>query len=436
MANYWAVRQAKTQARLTSKNIKETQEQLKRYYNKTMINVISDFEATYDKLLATVADGREPTPADLYKLDKYWQMQGMLKKELQKLGDKQAAVMSKNFMEQYYNIYESFALQGSNAFNKVSKEAAQQMINQIWCADGKSWSQRIWNNTDKLQQALNDNLIDCVVTGKKTSDLKKQLQEQFNVSYNRADSLVRTEMAHIQTQAAQQRYKDYGIQEVEVWVDEDERTCPICAKHEGEKYPVNAKMPVPFHPRCRCCMIPVIDNNEIVMEDNNMKEENKNPYELDEKQKEQLERIYNEYPDIKVESNRRKLWYNQNKRMWENTIKEIDDILNNKKSIETFSFRMNLNVWNGHKRKLELSPNWENRIKRMKKEYIEQIEYMEMEDLIILDNFVFCIDCGKPIPVDGKKTNAVKRCPECQAKYRRKYKAEKEKERRKKKKNK
>ena len=97
---------------------------------------------------------------------------------------------------------------------------------------------------------------------------------------------------------------------------------------------------------------------------------------------------------------------------------------------------MNLNVWNGHKRKLELSPNWENRIKRMKKEYIEQIEYMEMEDLIILDNFVFCIDCGKPIRVNGKKNNAVKSCPECQAKYRRKYKAEKEKERRKKKKNK
>ena len=122
------------------------------------------------------------------------------------------------------------------------------MINQIWCADGKSWSQRIWDNTDKLQQALNDSLIDCIVTGKKTTELKKNLMKQFNVSFSRADSLVRTEMAHIQTQAAQQRYKDYGIQEVEVWVDEDERTCPICAKHEGERYPINARMPVPFHP--------------------------------------------------------------------------------------------------------------------------------------------------------------------------------------------
>ena len=80
------------------------------------------------------------------------------------------------------------------------------MINQIWCADGKSWSNRVWKNTDKLQQALNDNLIHCVLTGKKTTELKNILQNDFNVSYHRADSIVRTEMAHIQTQAAQKRY--------------------------------------------------------------------------------------------------------------------------------------------------------------------------------------------------------------------------------------
>jgi hypothetical protein len=77
------------------------------------------------------------------------------------------------------------------------------MINRVWVADGKSWSERVWDNTEKLQQTLNDNLVHCLVAGKKTTDLKNLLQEQFNVSYNRADSLVRTEIAHIQTQAAQ-----------------------------------------------------------------------------------------------------------------------------------------------------------------------------------------------------------------------------------------
>lgn len=140
----------------------------------------------------------------------------------------------------------------------MSKEGARQLINQIWCADGKSWSQRVWNNTDRLQQALNDKLTECVITGKTTSQLKKFLQDEFGVSYNRADTIVRTEMAHIQTQAARQRYQEYGIQEIEIYADTDNRTCPICAKLDGKRFGINDSLPIPAHPRCRCCALPVI----------------------------------------------------------------------------------------------------------------------------------------------------------------------------------
>lgn len=256
---YWKERQAKSQSKLTSKNIKEVEKQLEKYYGNSMKRVINDFENTYNKLLLTVEKGKNPTPADLYKLDKYWQLQGQLRQELLKLGEQQISAMSRVFELQFFEIYNSINVEGAQAYTMLDSEMAQQMINAIWCADGKSWSSRIWGNTEKLQEALNNGLIECVLTGKKPTELKKLLQEQFNVSYNRADSVVRTELAHIQTQAAQKRYQDYGIKEVEVFVDEDERTCPICAKHEGERYPVNAEMPIPFHPRCRCCVIPVVE---------------------------------------------------------------------------------------------------------------------------------------------------------------------------------
>lgn len=258
--SYWQDRQAKAQAALTNKSIKETEAQLKKYYKKSMEKVIGQFEITYNKLLLSIENGKEPTPADLYKLDTYWQMEGQLKNELQKLGDKQAALYSKKFEEQYIHIYQAMALKDDDFFNEISTETAQQMINQIWCADGKSWSQRIWTNTEKLQEALNENLIDCVLTGKKTTQLKKLLQEQFLVSYGRADSIVRTEMAHIQTQAARQRYLDYGIEEVEVIADWDERRCPICADLHHTIHPIGGEMPVPAHPRCRCCIVPVVRN--------------------------------------------------------------------------------------------------------------------------------------------------------------------------------
>ena len=257
---YWQDRMAESQAKFTTKKVKDTEAQLIKYYKKTMETVINDFELTYQKLLTTVGDGREPTPADLYKLDKYWQLQAQLKTELQKLGDNSAALLSRQFTEQYIGIYETMALPDRlNLFSTIDKRLAQQMINQIWCADGKSWSQRIWDNTDKLQQALNDNLINCVVGGKKTTQLKDMLQEEFNVSYSRADSLVRTEMAHIQTQAARQRYEDNGVKQVEIWADKDERRCEICGKLHETKYPVGGAIPIPAHPRCRCCIIPVID---------------------------------------------------------------------------------------------------------------------------------------------------------------------------------
>ena len=257
---YWQDRMAESQAKFTSKKVKDTEAQLVKYYKQTMKTVINDFELTYQKLLTTVGEGREPTPADLYKLDKYWQLQAQLKTELQKLGDQQAVLLSRQFTDQYIGIYNTMALPDElNLFSTIDTRTAQQMINQIWCADGKSWSQRIWDNTDKLQQALNDNLINCVVGGKKTTQLKDMLQDEFNVSYSRADSLVRTEMAHIQTQAAQQRYADNGIKQVEIWADEDERRCEVCGKLHEKRYSIGGAIPIPAHPRCRCCIIPVID---------------------------------------------------------------------------------------------------------------------------------------------------------------------------------
>lgn len=258
---YWAERIAKAQSKLTNKSIRQTEAQLKKYYTKAMKKILGDFEKTYNKVLSSIDEGREPTPADLYKLDTYWQLQAQLRAELQELGDKQAVLLSKNFELHFFEIYYSFGIPGEQAFSTIDKAGATQLINQIWCADGKSWSQRIWNNTERLLETLNESLVECVVAGKKTSELKDMLQERFGVSYSRADSLVRTEMAHIQTQAATQRYKDYGLQEVEIWADEDERRCEICGKLHEKRYPLGAQVPIPAHPRCRCCVIPVVETN-------------------------------------------------------------------------------------------------------------------------------------------------------------------------------
>jgi SPP1 gp7 family putative phage head morphogenesis protein len=256
---YWGERAANAQAALTKKSIAQTEAQLKKYYQQTMLKILGEFEKTYLKIFQRITEGKEATPADLYKLDSYWQMVAQTRRELEKLGEKEIALLSKNFSKQFQAIYDSLALPAGDMFGTLDKETVTQMINQIWCADGKSWSQRIWTNTEKLQQALNDNLIHCVTTGAKPAELKHLLQKDFGVSFSRADSVVRTEMAHIQTQAAKKRYSDYGIEEVQIWADEDERRCEICGELHEKKYLINEVVPIPAHPRCRCCIIPVVN---------------------------------------------------------------------------------------------------------------------------------------------------------------------------------
>ena len=262
---YWIKRNEELQEEIMKKTDKQIEEQTKKYYRSSMKRLLDDFEATYDKLMATIEKGKEPTPADLYKLDKYWKMQGQVKNELQKLGDKQYVLMSKEFEKQWIETYKALAIKDDLYFGKIDNQVVKQMISRIWCADGRHWSQRIWTNMNLLQQTLNDKLIECVATGKKTTELRKLLQERFAVSYSRADTIIRTETAHIQTQAAAQRYKDYGIEKYMILGNENDS----CGSHKVNCSDMDRKefffseMQIgvnapPFHPNCKCTFKPVV----------------------------------------------------------------------------------------------------------------------------------------------------------------------------------
>ena len=257
--NYWQERMANAQNAISTKTTKQIEKQLRKYYAAAAKRTIEDFESTYNKLLAQKAEGKDITQADLYRLDKYWEAQGQLRQRLQKLGEKKISLLTKYFELDFFDIYHSIAIPGLKAFNTIDNKIVNQLINSVWVADGRTFSQRVWNNIDRLVETLNEQLVYTVVTGKKTSELKNLLQERFNISYRRADTLVRTELAHIQTEAAKKRYEDYGIQYIEVLVDADDRTCDECKALIGKKFPIHAAPPFPVHPNERCAIIPVID---------------------------------------------------------------------------------------------------------------------------------------------------------------------------------
>lgn len=269
MNNYWSDRKERELNAITNRTQAEINAQLNKYYKSCMRQVIDDFLATYNKLIATVGTGNTFTVADLYKLDRYWQMQARLKEICQALGDKEVELLSKAFEAQWQEVYETTALVSDPAFTQVSTSAAEQMAKSVWATDGKSFSERIWRNTEELVATLNEKLIHCVVTGRSEKDLRNDLIERFGVSRSRANTLIRTETARIQTESAAQRYKDDGLEYYTIRGREEKDHCGNhsvdCRKMDGKKFlyseMVVGKNAPPFHPNCRCRIVPVVKDD-------------------------------------------------------------------------------------------------------------------------------------------------------------------------------
>ena len=77
MADYWKNRLFEAQKKWTDKDIDVINKILRHYYKIARENIVEDFEAVYDKVLAQAEEGKPITPADLYKLDRYYQTQAL-----------------------------------------------------------------------------------------------------------------------------------------------------------------------------------------------------------------------------------------------------------------------------------------------------------------------------------------------------------------------
>lgn len=259
---YWQKRILDEQNKLRNQTEKELELQLLKYYQSALKHAMNSYTQTYNKYLELKLKNKDITPNTLYTLDRYWQMQSELSGLLVSLGDKSVKAMTKSFEREYKQTFNSIEIPEHTYNGRPSVEGAKAAIESIWCADGKHFSQRIWGNTQQLAQELNEGLVNIAITGKGTSELTKFLMDKFNVSYNRAKAVVVTEMTHIQTRAAKDRYEGYGITEYEFLDTEDAKTCAKCKALDGKKFKlselqegVNAPS---LHTNCRCTIIPVI----------------------------------------------------------------------------------------------------------------------------------------------------------------------------------
>lgn len=258
--NYWQKRELKQRELQYDRTLAQYEAELRKQYQQSLKAVSRDIEKLYDELLVSSADGTL-LASDLYKYNRYFSLMKSLNKQLKALGGKEITITNQKLLDMYA-ITSSSVGKSINFSGEFNQKTAKEIINSIWCADGKHWSNRIWQNKAQLQVALEKGLIDCVSRGVSKDELVKTLMETFDVSYRKADRIARTELSYVQNKAAINKYIEAGIDEYEILSAHDERTCPICSKMNGKCFKI-AEMTVgenapPFHANCRCSVLGVI----------------------------------------------------------------------------------------------------------------------------------------------------------------------------------
>lgn len=131
-------------------------------------------------------------------------------------------------------------------------------------ADGQDFSERIWQNSQKLANYLNNDIAQGFARGDTYAKLSRQVQERFlKVSKNDAYRLIFTEGTYVMNEA-QAREFEGDFEEYEYLTAGDGKVCPVCAALKGKRFKFSQRQPganfPPMHPWCRCHYNPVVDD--------------------------------------------------------------------------------------------------------------------------------------------------------------------------------
>jgi len=262
---YWQKRITKQQDALYDKTLEDIQKELTKKYNRAMQDVKANMQDLYDKLLKDAVDGQIRIN-DLYKFNRYADLQVLINKQLKALGEAEIDIYNMQFDVIYRNnekiIHKAFPKELLTGEFLVSTERqVKEVLNAVWCSDGQHWSARLWKNKALLQQRIEKGLIDCVSRGVPKDELVKQIMTDLKVGFYEADRIARTELTFVQGQSTANSYINAGIKKYEYLAALDSRTSDICKGLNGKIFSfkdmnVGVNYP-PCHVFCRSTVIAV-----------------------------------------------------------------------------------------------------------------------------------------------------------------------------------
>lgn len=174
--------------------------------------------------------------------------------------------LHKSYADSYYHTaFEISKGTGVGAnIARLDDKRIDTMIKKPWARDGANFSDRIWTNKEKLVNNLHTELTQSIIRGDPPQKAIEGLAKTMNVSRAQAGRLIMTESAAVSSAAAQDSYKELGVEQYEILATLDSLTSEICRDLDGKvfdmkDYAVGDTAP-PFHPHCRTTTVPFFDD--------------------------------------------------------------------------------------------------------------------------------------------------------------------------------
>ena len=146
-----------------------------------------------------------------------YQMRGEVELLKQKQEDKFSTSLKKAYSDTYYTTNKHIADSVDYAVNfaKFDRDTVKNAIYEKWL-DGSNFSDRIWNDKQKLLRELNTNLVHGITRGDSPDKMIKNISARMNVSKSRSAALYQTEYTHIMVDARLRSIMDAGCDEYEI----------------------------------------------------------------------------------------------------------------------------------------------------------------------------------------------------------------------------
>ena len=206
-----------------------------------------------------------PVRESIYRLDRLQGLQYsvfMTEAEIAGYTNEQIEAYLRRLSQQGLN-YGMETLGFGKNFYSINDDIVRQFVDVPWC-NGENFSTRIWNDTNRLAQYLNQDIAQGFARGDSYDKLVRNLRQRFrNVNRKNAYRLVFTEGTYVMAESSMQPF----IQDFDKYHTSpvlDGKTCSICRGMRRETFLMSERQPgvnfPPLHPNCR-------DSWEVVVDD-------------------------------------------------------------------------------------------------------------------------------------------------------------------------